>query len=48
MCLAAKDELGLSDREAGNEKGTGFERRMKPRQKFLVKAQSLIFSSVFI
>jgi hypothetical protein len=39
----------VPEREAGNEKGWGRDkRRMKPRQSFLIKAQSLIFSSVFI
>jgi hypothetical protein len=33
---------------AGNEKGQAGERRMKPRQRYLVKAKSLIFSSAFI
>jgi hypothetical protein len=28
-------------REAGNEKGWAGERRMKPRQRFLIKAQNL-------
>jgi hypothetical protein len=31
-----------------NEKKTGYEKRMKPRKKFLIKAQSLIASAVFI
>jgi hypothetical protein len=44
-CPAALDE---PEGEAGNEKGWVGERRMKPRQKFLIKAQSLVFSSVFI
>jgi hypothetical protein len=35
------------EREAGNEKGLAWV-RMKPRQSFLIKAQSLIFSSAFI
>ena len=30
------------------DRGWGWERRMKPRQRFLIKAQSLIFSSAFI
>jgi hypothetical protein len=34
----------VPEREAGNEKGQAGERREKPRQKFLIKAQSLIFS----
>jgi hypothetical protein len=42
------DELGIPEREAGNEKGLAGERRMKPRQGFLIKAQSLIFNSAFI
>jgi hypothetical protein len=37
----------VPEREAGNEKGWGGggggERRMKPRRRFLIKAQSLIF-----
>jgi hypothetical protein len=41
---AAMDELGLTERGPGNEKGW----RMKPRQKFLIKAQSLIFTTAFI
>jgi hypothetical protein len=35
-------------KEAGNEKERVGERRMKPRQSFLIKAQSLIFSSALI
>jgi hypothetical protein len=42
------NELRIPEREAGNERGWAGERRMKPRQRFLIKAQSLIFSSVFI
>jgi hypothetical protein len=42
------DELGIPERETGNEKEWVGERRMKPRQRFLIKAQSLIFSSVLI
>jgi hypothetical protein len=42
------DELGIPEREAGNEKGRAGKRRMKPRKRFLIKAQSLIFSSEFI
>ena len=38
----------IPEREAGNEKGWVGKRRMKPRQMFLIKAQSLIFSTVFI
>jgi hypothetical protein len=34
------DELGIPEREAGNEKGLSGERRMKPRQRFLIKVQS--------
>lgn len=41
-------ELSIPEREAGNEKGHVEERRMKPNKGFLIKAQSLIFSSVFI
>jgi hypothetical protein len=49
-------ENWVPEMEAGNEKGGegevgwggGGERRMKPRQRFLIKAQRLIFSSVFI
>jgi hypothetical protein len=40
------DELGLPEREAGNEKGQAGKRKMKQRQKFLIKAQSLIFSTL--
>jgi hypothetical protein len=47
-CSAAMDELGIPEREAGNEKGQEGKRRMKPKQRFLIKAQSLIFSSEFI
>jgi hypothetical protein len=32
---------------ASNEKD-GYERRMKPRKRFLIKAQSLIVSTAFI
>jgi hypothetical protein len=38
----------VPEREAGNEKGLWSERKMKSRQTFLIKAQSLIFSSAFI
>jgi hypothetical protein len=38
----------VPEREAGKEKGWARERRMKPRQRFLIKAQSLIFSTVFM
>jgi hypothetical protein len=38
----------VPERGAGNEKGWAGERRMKPSQRFLIKAQSLIFSSAFI
>jgi hypothetical protein len=38
----------VPEREARNEKGWAGKRRMKPRQRFLIKAQSLIFSSAFI
>jgi hypothetical protein len=41
-------ENWVPGRESGNEKGQAAERRMKPRQRFLIKAQSLIFSSAFI
>jgi hypothetical protein len=41
-------ELGTPEREARNEKGQAGERRIKPRQRFLIKVQSLIFSSAFI
>jgi hypothetical protein len=41
-------ENWVPEREAGNEKGRAGERRMKPKQRFLIKAQSLIFSSAFI
>ena len=44
----AVQQLWVPEREAGNEKAQVHERRMKPRQRFLIKAQSLIFSSVFI
>jgi hypothetical protein len=37
-----------SEREARNKKERASERRMKPRQRFLIKAQSLILSSAFI
>jgi hypothetical protein len=36
------------EREARNEKGQAGKISMKPRQKFLIQAQSLIFSTVFI
>jgi hypothetical protein len=42
------DDLGIHKREAENGKGWVGERRMKPRQRFLIKVQSLIFSSAFI
>jgi hypothetical protein len=38
----------IPERDAGNERGGGGKRRMKPRQRFLIKVQSLIFSTVFI
>jgi hypothetical protein len=38
----------VPEREAGNVKGGEGERRMKTRQRILIKAQSLIFTSVFI
>jgi hypothetical protein len=38
----------VPEREAGSEKEGEGERRIKPRQKFMVKAQSLTFSSAFI
>ena len=41
-------ELCLPEKGVGNENGTGCERRMKPRQKFLIKTQSLISSTVFL
>jgi hypothetical protein len=31
----------ITEREAGNKKGQAGERRMEPRQKFLIKAKSL-------
>ena len=46
-CLAATENW-VPERETGNEKRWMVERRMKPRQRFLIKAQSLIFSSEFI
>jgi hypothetical protein len=47
-CPATMDELGLLERGAGNEKGRAGKRRMKPRQRFLIKAQTLNFSSAFM
>jgi hypothetical protein len=47
-CPAAMDELGIPEREARNEKGRAGERRTKPRQRFLIKTQILIFSFAFI
>ena len=44
---SGRGRTGLPERGNGNEKGTGC-KKMKPRQKFLIKAQSLIFSTVFI
>ena len=41
-CPAAKENW-VPEREAGNEKGRAGERRIKPRHRFLIKAQSLIF-----
>jgi hypothetical protein len=38
----------VPEREAANEKGQAGKRRMNPRQGFLIKAQSLIFSIIFI
>jgi hypothetical protein len=38
----------VPERETGNEKRQAGKRRMKPRQRFLIKAQSLIFSTAFI
>jgi hypothetical protein len=32
------DELGIPEKEAGNEKAQAGKRRMKPRQRFLTKA----------
>jgi hypothetical protein len=48
ICPAAINELGVPEREVGNEKGQVGKRRMKPRLRFLSKALSLIFSSAFI
>jgi hypothetical protein len=42
------DELGLPEREAGNKKGQAGERRMNPRQRYLIKSQSFMFTSAFI
>jgi hypothetical protein len=42
------DKLGITEMEAGNEKGWLGERRMKPRQRFLIKVQSFISCSAFI
>jgi hypothetical protein len=41
-------EPGIPEREAGNENGQVGKRRMKPRHRFMIKVQSLIFSIVFI
>jgi hypothetical protein len=46
-CPAATENW-VPERKARNEKGQAGERRMKPRQSFLIKAQSLILSSMFI
>jgi hypothetical protein len=47
-CTSALVEHGIPEREAGNEKGQAGKRRMKPRQRFLFKAQGLIFNTVII
>jgi hypothetical protein len=46
-CPAATENW-VPERKTGNEKGWVENRRTNPRQKFLIKAQSLIFSSTFI
>jgi hypothetical protein len=45
---AALVKLDIPERGARNEKGWAGKRRMKSRQSFLIKAQSLIVSTVFI
>jgi hypothetical protein len=46
------DELGITGYLEGKlemkQDGGRGGRRMKPRQRFLIKAQSLVFSTVFI
>jgi hypothetical protein len=38
----------IHEKEFGNKKVQAGKRKMKPKQRFLMEAQSLIFSSVFI
>jgi hypothetical protein len=47
-CISALVELGIPERETGNEKGWAGERKMEPRQRSLIKTQILIFSTNYI